>query len=213
MDLSEETTTLSNCPDCGTPVGELHKPGCDIERCTACGHQKLTCGCDSGHTVWTGKWPVTSIIRDLIGNEAWECGACALTAQMRRVILMKAYMMYQEWSNQNYSWQWLDAQQRYVQVDPNPVATVSEFLCELRNERETHLPDRSTYADDFSEWLVSLCMDMWPHKLDMQLEGAVNPYEVAKQKVCEWFKKLPVGELAEWYEQDVETMFLFKSKS
>lgn len=60
MDFSERPATLPYCPECCTPVGGLHKPGCDVERCTACGQQKLTCGCDSGHTVWTGEWPGTS---------------------------------------------------------------------------------------------------------------------------------------------------------
>jgi hypothetical protein len=56
MDCSENAITLPNCPGCCTPVGEHHKPGCVVERCTACGQQKRTCGCDSGHTAWTGKW-------------------------------------------------------------------------------------------------------------------------------------------------------------
>lgn len=34
------------CGDCGVKVGELHKKGCDIERCPKCGHQLITCGCE-----------------------------------------------------------------------------------------------------------------------------------------------------------------------
>lgn len=81
MDLSKHPT-LPNCPDCYTPVGEFHKLGCDVERCPTCGQQKLTCGCDSGHTVWTGEWP--EVLHDvkarydaLLGMEGeWEkdCG-------------------------------------------------------------------------------------------------------------------------------------------
>lgn len=56
MDFLGQKITLSNCPDCGTPVGEHHKSDCDVERCPICGRQKLTCGCDSGHTVWMGNW-------------------------------------------------------------------------------------------------------------------------------------------------------------
>jgi hypothetical protein len=48
------------CPDCGTPVGATHARGCDVEICTVCGAQRLTCGC-WGHNApaaaWEGEWP------------------------------------------------------------------------------------------------------------------------------------------------------------
>lgn len=60
MDSSGDTTSLHNCPDCGTPVGERHKPGYDVGRCRAC-------GIDMGHPVWTGEYPVCVTRSDLIG--------------------------------------------------------------------------------------------------------------------------------------------------
>ena len=54
-------TTMKNCPDCGVPVGEKHKDGCDVERCPHCGGQALGCiGFDPNdprRQPWTGKWP------------------------------------------------------------------------------------------------------------------------------------------------------------
>ena len=33
------------CHDCAITAGRLHVPGCDMERCPACGRQAISCGC------------------------------------------------------------------------------------------------------------------------------------------------------------------------
>ncbi len=33
------------CHDCAVTPGQLHVPGCDVERCPACRGQMITCGC------------------------------------------------------------------------------------------------------------------------------------------------------------------------
>ncbi len=53
-----------HCPDCGTKVGELHDPGCEVERCRLCGKQAIRCPCDrkdveklGDKLIWMGAWP------------------------------------------------------------------------------------------------------------------------------------------------------------
>ena len=60
-----DTHTLIPCPSCNTPAGQPHAPGCDIERCSVCGVQRLGClghhACDEAHypafARWIGLWP------------------------------------------------------------------------------------------------------------------------------------------------------------
>ena len=51
---------LVNCPDCGATPGNIHSENCDVERCSVCGGQKLSCNCkghDPAFSRWTGIWP------------------------------------------------------------------------------------------------------------------------------------------------------------
>jgi hypothetical protein len=52
--------SLRNCPDCNAKPGEIHQYGCDVERCSVCGGQRLGCDCkrnDKAFSRWTGIWP------------------------------------------------------------------------------------------------------------------------------------------------------------
>ena len=60
-DLKNE---LRNCHDCNAKPGEPHLRGCDTERCSVCGGQRLGCEGDDDckdhdplFAVWTGIWP------------------------------------------------------------------------------------------------------------------------------------------------------------
>lgn len=48
------------CPDCGVQPGSIHKENCDVERCSVCGMQRLSCECgghDKSFSRWVGVWP------------------------------------------------------------------------------------------------------------------------------------------------------------
>jgi hypothetical protein len=54
--MNQHTT----CPDCGVPPGGVHADGCDVERCSRCGGQRVSYGCrrPAGRRLaWSGEWP------------------------------------------------------------------------------------------------------------------------------------------------------------
>lgn len=39
-------STRGKCGDCGVAKGQLHHPGCDVQRCPSCPGQLMWCGCE-----------------------------------------------------------------------------------------------------------------------------------------------------------------------
>lgn len=68
--------TTQDCPDCAVAPGACHLDGCDVERCAACGRQRVSCECGRRSDAlrqtrlpWTGEWPGVADCRDL----GWYC--------------------------------------------------------------------------------------------------------------------------------------------
>ncbi len=51
---------MENCHDCNVKPGGVHLDGCDVERCSVCGGQRLQCNCEKhskSFARWSGFWP------------------------------------------------------------------------------------------------------------------------------------------------------------
>ena len=41
----DQSPVDESCRECGVVKGQLHVPGCEVERCPACGDQAVECDC------------------------------------------------------------------------------------------------------------------------------------------------------------------------
>lgn len=71
---------IRTCPSCGVTPGNCHRRNCDVEKCSVCGLQRLSCGQCKGHDPifarWTGFWP-GKLESDALGidlNELYRSG-------------------------------------------------------------------------------------------------------------------------------------------
>jgi len=74
-DQQEPGSYRGSCHDCWVGPGEMHRDGCDVERCPDCGYQLISCGCGPSPThprmPWTGEFPGLSECRELGLWSAW----------------------------------------------------------------------------------------------------------------------------------------------
>lgn len=71
-----------NCPDCGVKGGVPHREDCDIQRCSTCGGQYITCKCDDHvptESLWLGVWAAEPLTerqierQDLVDSTIHRC--------------------------------------------------------------------------------------------------------------------------------------------
>ena len=58
--LKENEVKIEHCHDCGVSIGMEHDVNCDVSKCSECGGQRFSCGCEEGNGgKWDGCWPGT----------------------------------------------------------------------------------------------------------------------------------------------------------
>jgi hypothetical protein len=66
---SREVELPQRCPGCDAAPGSTHEAGCEVERCSYCGAQRLGCEHEAEHdpelAYWTGYWPGDEACRTL----------------------------------------------------------------------------------------------------------------------------------------------------
>jgi hypothetical protein len=65
--MTENVQNEESCPDCGVKPGDYHLSGCDVERCSQCGRQLISCDCNEAEyrIPWLGEWPVANENKDV----------------------------------------------------------------------------------------------------------------------------------------------------
>jgi hypothetical protein len=141
--------------------------------------------------------------QDVIGTEAWGCDGCALTPRMRRDILLVAVEMYESWEAVGTSLRWDREVGGLVEVEPNPVLTMGDFLCELTGERHPHLRwDLLDYSDELFDWLKDFLHETWGDAIgghdEDEEDDDLDPVWEAQCRVHEWLAALRVEDVLGW---------------